>query len=243
MKLDLVAGYIQQARHVVCLVGNALQEECGVPRLRESSSAYAVEEKYGYSPEEILSSVFFVTRPEKFYEYYKDVVLGNVGEPSPSYYALAKLEQMGKLKNTVTRGIFALLTRAGCRNVIELHGDIYHNQCLHCKKEYDINYVRESRGMPVCERCGAIIRPQIRLYGDMVDNTIMTKSVDAVEQADLLLVVDQNLDSTGFEGPMNFFDGEKLILIKEEKHFADEQADVVLYGKAQDILPRIVELL
>lgn len=243
MNLDLVTNYIRESKHLVCLVGNKLQEECGVPRLRVQEVAYEVESKYGYSPEEILSSVFFVTRPEMFYKYYRDVILSNQGEPSDSYYALAELERKGKVKAIITRNIFGLPTRAGCKNVIELHGSVYRNQCIHCKKDYSIEDLKKSTKVPTCDVCKSIIRPSIRLYGDMVDNGVMTRSVDAIEQADVLLALELDLNSSGYEQTFNDFTGGKIILLKSQPHFLDEKADLVLYGQVKELLPEIVKAL
>ncbi|NCC45350.1 MAG: hypothetical protein EOM18_17590, partial [Clostridia bacterium] len=130
MKLEHMRNAIQRSSNLVCLMGRRVSLDTGCDFYGGDDFAYDVEMKYGYSPEEIFTSAFYNTRPEKFYEYYKSEILGKRGEPNECHKTLAKLEQAGKLKAVITRGIFNLASRGGCKNVICLHGNIYENQCL-----------------------------------------------------------------------------------------------------------------
>ena len=139
----------------------------------------------------------------------------------------------------ITRDIFSLAHRAGCKNVIELHGSVYHNECPHCRRKYPLEYIRDSKGVPRCENCGTTIRPQIVLAGEMVNNALSTKAADEVSKADTLLLLGCDMSSVLAESFLRYFTGKRLILIHNREHYADSKADLVIHGKSMDILAQL----
>lgn len=238
-KLDLAKKIIESSNYLVCLKGVQVSQECGCINYREEEDAYSIEEEYGYSPEEMINTSFYNTRPRQFYDFYRKSIIGNLGELKDGFGVLKKLEDRGILKYIITRDIFSLAKRAGCRNVIELHGSVYRNFCPHCKKEYDLDYVKNASGVPLCKNCGTAIRPGISLIGEMVDNQTMTRASEEVSKADTLLIVGCNLHSALAKMFVPYFTGDKIILIQEKEHFADNKADLVIHGKVMDILAQL----
>ena len=145
---------------------------------------------------------------------------------------------MGILKSIVTRDIYSLPKRAGCKNVLEIHGSIYRNICTRCRKKYPLKALqeRERSGLPYCEKCGSIIRPEIYLKGEMIDNRLLTKAVDEVSNADVLLMLGCSMRSDLGSMFTKYFKGEKIILMNDQDHFADGKADLVIDGKAMDLM-------
>ena len=213
--------------------------ECGCTSYRRSKYAYEIEEKYGRSPEEIFSAGFYNTRVREFFEFYKNDLISSLGEINDGLKTLKKLEDMGVLKMIITRDIFSLAHRAGCKNVIELHGSVYHNECPHCRRKYPLEYIRDSKGVPRCENCGTTIRPQIVLAGEMVNNALSTKAADEVSKADTLLLLGCDMSSVLAESFLRYFTGKRVILIHNREHYADSKADLVIHGKSMDILAQL----
>lgn len=240
MCLTDVQKIIEKSNNIVCLSGLGMNRECGFPDHRKDSEAYDVELKYGYSPEDLFSSLFYAVRTKQFFQYYKNEILHLEGEPGEAFYSLAKLEKSGKLKTIITRSFYSLPQRAGCKNVIELLGSIYKNSCPQCGKEYSVDFVKDSLSVPLCPKCQATIRPGICLYGEMVDNQLTTQSAAAIADAEVLLVLGTNLKSRLCEEKLKYFNGDKLILINEEEHYSDNLADYVIHDKVNDVLPYII---
>lgn len=235
-KLKWLRKTIDKSQYLVSLVGVGISTQCGCTNYREENDAYRCEEKYGYSPEEMFNASFFNTRPELFYKFYKTEMLRELGEVEDGLYALKRLEDQGKLKCIITRDIFSLPRRAGCKNVYELHGSVFDNICPHCKKHYSAEYIKNCNGLPKCDNCGTVIRPGVSLIGEMVDNALISNAASEVQKADTLLVMGCNLKSMLAEIFLKYFEGQRLILLNDQEHFADCKADLVIYGKPVDIL-------
>lgn len=228
-----------ESDYLVILKGIGVSMECGCTSYRRSKYAYEIEEKYGRSPEEIFSAGFYNTRVREFFEFYKNDLISSLGEINDGLKTLKKLEDMGVLKMIITRDIFSLAHRAGCKNVIELHGSVYHNECPHCRRKYPLEYIRDSKGVPRCENCGTTIRPQIVLAGEMVNNALSTKAADEVSKADTLLLLGCDMSSVLAESFLRYFTGKRVILIHNREHYADSKADLVIHGKSMDILAQL----
>lgn len=239
MRIDHIRSILNDAKHVVCLFGTEASGECGCYNYRTDDSVYDFEMKYNYSPEEVFSASFYNTRIGEFYKCYQEVILSNLGEPNECVRTLAKMEADGKLKSLVTREWFGLLKRGGCKNVLELHGSVYDNKCPRCGTYYDIEYVKKGKPVPVCEKCGQPVRPQVCLREEMIDNQKMTKAAEEIGAADVLLLIGAHLHTMLAETCVKYFNGDKLIIIHEHEHFSDSKADIVCYGKSADILPQI----
>ena len=238
-RLILLKKMLLESDYLVILKGIGVSMECGCTSYRRSKYAYEIEEKYGRSPEEIFSAGFYNTRVREFFEFYKNDLISSLGEINDGLKTLKKLEDMGVLKMIITRDIFSLAHRAGCKNVIELHGSVYHNECPHCRRKYPLEYIRDSKGVPRCENCGTTIRPQIVLAGEMVNNALSTKAADEVSKADTLLLLGCDMSSVLAESFLRYFTGKRVILIRNREHYADSKADLVIHGKSMDILAQL----
>ena len=239
-KIQVARRAIMKSSYLVCLQGHDTSTDRGCFDYRDSNAVYDIEEKYGYSSEEMFHAGFYNTRPEQFFKYYKQEVLGHIGTPGKGALALAELERRGILKCIITREIFSLARRGGCENVVELHGSIFQNICSHCWKEYPMEYIIRAKGVPLCEKCHRPVRPQVCLVGEQVDNARVTRAAEKVEKADVLLLLGCTMNQKLVTTHLKYFDGNKVILINPEEHFSDINADSVIHGKAEDILPRIV---
>ena len=238
-RLILLKKMLLESDYLVILKGIGVSMECGCTSYRRSKYAYEIEEKYGRSPEEIFSAGFYNTRVREFFEFYKNDLISSLGESNDGLKTLKKLEDMGVLKMIITRDIFSLAHRAGCKNIIELHGSVYHNECPHCRRKYPLEYIRDSKGVPRCENCGTTIRPQIVLAGEMVNNALSTKAADEVSKADTLLLLGGDMSSVLAESFLRYFTGKRVILIHNREHYADSKADLVIHGKSMDILAQL----
>lgn len=238
-RLILLKKMLLESDYLVILKGIGVSRECGCTSYRRSKYAYEIEEKYGRSPEEIFSAGFYNTRVREFFEFYKNDLISSLGEINDGLKTLKKLEDMGVLKMIITRDIFSLAHRAGCQNVIELHGSVYHNECPHCRRKYPLEYIRDAKGVPRCENCGTTIRPQIVLAGEMVNNALSTRAADEVSKADTLLLLGCDMSSVLAESFLRYFTGRRVILIHNREHHADSKADLVIQGKSMDILAQL----
>ena len=230
---------IRESSHIVCLLGMSIAADCGCFNYRDLDNAYSVESRYGYSPEEIFSANFFGTRTKTFYEYYHREILNHLGEPLEPLPTLKRLENEGKVFSVITRSIYGLPARAGIRNHVDMHGTVYDYKCTHCGRKYDIRYVMDHQTVPFCETCGAPVRPEIVLGGEMIPNEFITASAGEVERADTLLVLGCTLRSTLARNAVKYFEGSKIILINEEENYSDAIADLVFHGRPRDVLPMI----
>lgn len=231
---------IEESRYLVCICEEGMQQEAGYRDLEYSDDAYEIEDKYGHAAEEIFNSAFYATRKEQFFEFYRQEILSQEYMPGAGFEALKKLEDYGKLKAILTTSIYALPERAGCRNVIELHGSIRKNECPHCHKRYPVDDIRQEKKVPICKECGAVIRPGVFLYGEMLDNAVMTRAMQEVEKADVLLICGANLNGKTCSNCIQYFNGDKVVIITDTPHFTDSRASLVIYDRVMDVLPQLV---
>lgn len=221
---------LKESRHTTVLSGFGMLLESGYPAIRDGDESYEIEQRYGYSVEEIFSSSFYSTRKEQFYEFYRNEILKMLDKPpGRCFYEMAELEKRGLIQSIITRRIYGLPQRAGCKNVVNLHGSVYDNYCPHCGKEYPVEYITESKRIPLCQVCSTPIRPKICLFGEMVDNRVITEAAEEVRKADVLLVLGTNLKTYLCSQLIDYYEGDKLVLINPEKHFSDKLADVIVH--------------
>ncbi len=242
MKEDSLRKILKASNYTVALSGFGMLIESGYPALRDGEESYEIEEKYGYSMEELFHSSFYSTRKELFYKFYRNEILGALSTPpGQCFYHLAELEKEGLVQSVITRRIFGLPGRAGCTNVIELHGSVYDNYCPHCGTKYPVEFLRDCGKVPLCTKCNTPVRPNVCLYGEMVDNAVMTRAALEVEKADVLLVLGTNLKTYLCEQLTGYYKGDKLILISPTKHFSDRYADVIIHERVEEALGKAVE--
>ncbi len=240
-KLQILKNILDSSRYTVALCGSGILEECGYPGILSLDVAYDIENKYGDSPEYLYSSSYFNTRPEKFFEFYKMEILSREIEPSETFYALAELEKQGKLQTIISKNSFSLSERAGCSHVYNIHGTIYENVCTHCGIEYPLAYMKASPSVPLCEKCGHLVRPKVKLFGEMLDHDIIAKIADEIAKADALLLLGTSLESDTYKNYIKYFRGKSIIVIHQHPHYSDARTNLVFLDTPKNILPKILE--
>ncbi|MBP3255204.1 MAG: NAD-dependent protein deacylase [Clostridia bacterium] len=224
-KIEKFKTLIEESNNIVFFGGAGVSTESGIPDFRSKDGLY--NQNYDYPPEEILSHRFFMKNTEEFYRFYKDKMNSLKYEPNITHIKLAELEQKGKIKAVVTQNIDGLHQKAGSKNVYELHGSVLRNYCTKCNKFYDANYVFNSEGVPKCE-CGGIIKPDVVLYEEGLDDIIVAKSIDAIANADLLIVAGTSLRVHPAAGLINYFQGKNMVLINKDATPYDNVANLVI---------------
>lgn len=234
--LEYVKKVLADAERVVCLVGRGTTFQTGC-QLYDGDFEYEIESRYGLSVEEIFSESYYNNRTREFFEFYREEVLKHCGEPNAVYQTLARMEQDGKLIGIISRSIFGLCERAGCKNVVDIHGTIFENSCSRCGRKYDYHYILDHKPIPYCENCRAVVRPQIVLTGEMVSNDKVTRATELVSRADVLL--GSTMQSYLTKSFIKYFNGSKVLLVNWAEHYSDVKADGVCIGNLPEILPKI----
>ena len=228
-KIDKLKELIEKSDNIVFFGGAGVSTESNIPDFRSSSGLFSQKLNKNFTPEQLVSHTFFVNYPEEFFKFYKDKLIYQDAKPNNAHKALAKLEEKGKLKAVITQNIDGLHQMAGSKNVLELHGSTLRNYCMDCGKSYDIDYIENSKGVPKCE-CGGIIKPDVVLY-----DTI-TKSVQYISNADVLIIGGTSLNVYPAAGFINYFKGSKLVIINKAATSADKNADLVISEPIGEVL-------
>jgi NAD-dependent deacetylase len=211
--------------NIVFFGGAGVSTESGIPDFRGSGGLYNT--KYAYPPETILSHSFFISNTSEFYRFYWDKMLYPGAKPNKAHLALAKLEKQGKVRAVITQNIDDLHTRAGSVHVLELHGSVTRNTCMACKKQYPLDVILQAAGVPLCS-CGGIIKPDVVLYGEGLDQRVMNDAARAIQAAGVLVVGGTSLNVYPAAGLINYFNGHTLILINQSETPYDSRADIVI---------------
>lgn len=227
---------INESNNIVFFGGAGVSTESGIPDFRSVDGLY--NQKYDYPPEEILSHTFFNTHTEYFYDFYRDKMLVLDAEPNAAHLKLAELEQAGKLTAVVTQNIDGLHQKAGCKNVFELHGSVHRNYCTSCHKFYNAEYIKSSKGVPRCN-CGGIIKPDVVLYEEGLDDNTVSGAINAIKNADCLIVAGTSLNVYPAAGFVRYFCGKYFVLINRDPTPADSMADLVIHDKVGKVLSAI----
>lgn len=209
-KIDELQKIIDESNNIVFFGGAGVSTESGIKDFRSKDGLYNLN--YKYPPELILSNKFFYNNTEEFYKFYKDKLNCLNSEPNIIHNYLVKLEQKGKLKGIITQNIDGLHTKAGNKKVYELHGTIYNNHCIKCGKYYDAKYVFNSIGIPKC-KCGGIIKPDVTLYGEMLDENILSMSINLISTCDTLIVAGTSLLVEPASSLIKLFKGKNLVIL------------------------------
>lgn len=238
-QLQRLSQMIGRAQRMAFLGGAGLSTESGIPDFRSSNGVYAALKAYGRPPEELLSHDFFVRHPDVFFDYYRKYLIRPEAKPNPAHYALARLEQQGKLTAVITQNIDELHQRAGSRNVLELHGSVYRNHCMECGKSWPVKAVLEADGVPRCT-CGGIIKPDVVLYGEGLDPATLTAAVEAIAGADMLLIGGTQLSVYPAAGLVDYFHGKDLAVINLSATPRDAQAALTIRRPIGEVLAEVV---
>ena len=235
-KIELLKKLIEESNNIVFFGGAGVSTESGIPDFRSKDGLY--NQKYKYPPEKILSHTFFINNTDEFYEFYKSKMNSLNYEPNITHRKLTKMEQNGKLKAIVTQNIDGLHQKANSNNVLELHGSVLRNYCMKCNKFYGPEYIFNSTGIPKCE-CGGIIKPDVVLYEEGLDNNIMMKSINAIRNADLMIVAGTSLTVQPASGLINYFKGKNLVLINKDSTPYDKIANLVINSSLGTVFKQI----
>lgn len=238
-KIEKLQEIIDASDNIVFFGGAGVSTESGIPDFRSESGIFKSLEKYGDTPERLVSHSYYLEHTDKFFSYYKDCLIFPEVELNPAHYTLARLEKEGKLKAIITQNIDGLHQKAGSKNVLELHGSVYRNYCEICKKEYDLNFILESEGIPHCT-CGGIIKPDVILYEEALDMNILNKSVEYIMSADTLIVGGTSLVVYPAAGLINYFKGKNLVLINKSQTDYDNLATLVINEAIGETLAKII---
>lgn len=230
---------IAKANKIVFFGGAGVSTESGIPDFRSETGLYNAQQNYGMSPEEMLDIDFFEKNPATFYDYYKKNLIAEDAQPNRAHKALAKLEEQGKLTAVVTQNIDGLHQKAGSKKVYELHGSVLRNHCKWCGKSFDLDYVMDEKncrdGVPYCS-CGGMIKPDVVLYGEMLDEDCINGAVRAIADADVLIIGGTSLVVYPAAGFVRYFRGDKLVVINKSSTGMDSEADLVLHDPIGEVL-------
>lgn len=219
--------WVDGSDNIVFFGGAGVSTESGIPDFRSVDGLY--NQKYDYPPETMLSHTFYVRHKEEFWKFYHDKLIIKDVEPNVTHNVLAKLEAMGKLKAVVTQNIDGLHQRAGSRTVYELHGSTLRNYCEKCRKAFDIDYIAGSGGVPKCDACGGDIKPDVVLYEEGLDSDVMSGAIRAISQADVLIIGGTSLVVYPAAGLIDYYRGNKLVLVNKTATAQDSRADLVIH--------------
>ena len=229
---------IEESGNIVFFGGAGVSTESGVPDFRSKDGLYNM--KYKYPPETIISHSFFVREPEEFYRFYKDRMIYLDAKPNAAHLALARLEEEGKLKAVITQNIDGLHQMAGSREVLELHGSVHRNYCMRCGKKFTAEYVMAAEGIPRCDECGGMIKPDVVLYEEALDPVTMRRAVEYIASADVLIVGGTSLAVYPAAGMIDYYRDNKLVLINRDSTSRDSMADYIIRGNIGEILGKAV---
>ena len=235
-KINIFKKLIEESNNIVFFGGAGVSTESGIPDFRSKDGLY--NQKYKFPPEEILSHTFFMNNTEEFYKFYRDKMNSLKYEPNITHYKLVELEKRGKLKAVITQNIDGLHQKAGSKIVYELHGSVLRNYCMKCNKFYDGEFVFKSEGIPKCE-CGGIIKPDVVLYEEGLDNNILTDSIGTIGEADLMIVAGTSLTVYPASGLINYFRGKNLVLINRDSTPFDNMANLVINESLGKVFEKI----
>ncbi len=225
--IKTLAAWLQESKKAVFFGGAGVSTASGIPDFRSTDGLY--NQQYAWPPETILSHTFFEEKPDEFYRFYRDKMLCLEAQPNTCHLRLAELEQEGHLRSVVTQNIDGLHQAAGSRRVWELHGSVLRNYCQKCGKSHDVFYMKEAAGVPRCQVCGGMLKPDVVLYEEGLDTDVITGAVNDISQADMLIIGGTSLVVYPAAGLINYYRGNRLVLINKTPTPADKHANLVIH--------------
>lgn len=235
-KIETLKSWIEQAHRAVFFGGAGVSTESGIPDFRSVDGLY--HQKFDYPPETIISRSFFDRRPEEFFKFYREKMLPLGFEPNVTHRVLARLEQEGHLAAVVTQNIDGLHQKAGSRRVFELHGSVLRNYCMRCGRAYPATFIRDCPSVPRCD-CGGIIKPDVVLYEEPLDEKTLTGAIKAISRADLLIVGGTSLTVYPAAGLLRYYGGDRLVLINRDETPYDNEASLVLHESLGEVFSQL----
>ena len=235
-KLEQLTQWIQESSAIVFFGGAGVSTESGIPDFRSVDGLYS--QTFDYPPETIISHTFYERRPDYFFRFYREKMLPLGFEPNITHKVLARWEEEGRLCAVVTQNIDGLHQKAGSKKVYELHGSVLRNYCTRCGKFHSAEFVRDSEGIPICA-CGGIVKPDVVLYEESLDQKTIEKSVMAIYNADMLIVAGTSLTVYPAAGLINYYRGKKLVLINRDETPYDDRADLVIHDSLGNVFSNL----
>lgn len=240
-KIEELKKIIEGSSNIVFFGGAGVSTESNIPDFRSETGLYKTKNNYSYPPEVMLSHSFFKNHPEDFFDFYRAKMIFKDAKPNKAHYALAELEKRGKLQAVITQNIDGLHQAAGSKNVLELHGSVHRNYCLNCGKHFDLEYILNTETIiPKCDECGGMIRPDVVLYEEGLDNDVIQKTVKYIRNADVLIVGGTSLVVYPAAGLIRYFSGSKLVLINKSTTNYDKDADLIISDSIGKVLGAII---
>lgn len=236
-ELETLQQWLDESRTAVFFGGAGVSTESGIPDFRSVDGLYNM--KYDLPPETIISHTYFEKDPEGFFRFYKDKMLWLDAQPNAAHQKLAQLEAAGHLAAVVTQNIDGLHQKAGSKRVLELHGSVHRNYCRQCHKGFDAAYVKNAEGIPHCDDCGGVVKPDVVLYEEGLDSQVIRASVNAIAEADLLIIGGTSLAVYPAAGLIDYYEGHRLVLINKTPTPYDRKADLILTGPIGEIMSQI----
>jgi len=239
--IDELASVLRESDNIVFFGGAGISTASGIPDFRSSNGLYSKKLNRNFTPEQAVSHTFFVRYPDEFYDFYKKNLVYPDAKPNDCHIALAKLEEMGKLKAIVTQNIDGLHQAAGSKVVYELHGSVLRNYCMNCMEFYDEKFILQSKGVPKCSKCGGVVKPDVVLYEEGLDDNIISGAIESIAKADTLIIGGTSLIVYPAAGLINYFKGDKLVLINKSVTAADSKADLVIHEDIAEVMKLALE--
>lgn len=240
MDINTFKNLLDSSDNIAFFGGAGVSTESNIPDFRSASGLYNENLESNYTPEEILSHDFFMEHTEEFYKFYNSKMIYKDAKPNAAHIALAKLEKAGKLKAVITQNIDGLHQMAGSKNVLELHGSVYRNYCMECGSFYDLDYIIESKNIPLCKKCNGVIKPDVVLYQETLNDQVLEDAVNYIINSDIFIIGGTSLSVYPSAGLVNYYRGSKLILINKTKTPFDNKADYVYYGNIGELFSRLI---
>ncbi len=237
-ELEILKQWVSESEKIVFFGGAGVSTASGIPDFRSVDGLYS--QKFDYPPETILSHTFFLHEPEYFFRFYREKMLPLGIEPNITHRVLAQWEQEGRLSAVVTQNIDGLHQKAGSKNVLELHGSVLRNYCTRCGKFYDAQFVKDAPGIPRCA-CGGLVKPDVVLYEESLDQRTMDGAAQAIEDADMLIVAGTSLTVYPAAGLLHYYQGDRMVLINRDPTPRDYMADLLLHASLSDVFSRLSE--
>lgn len=240
MSIEKLKNIINGSSNIVFFGGAGVSTESNIPDFRSSSGIYSTESSPKYPPEMILSHSFFKSHTDDFYGFYRTKMIYKDAKPNDAHIALAELERRGKVKAIVTQNIDGLHQIAGSKNVLELHGSIYRNYCTECNKFFDLNYILETNNTPKCDECDGIVKPDVVLYEESLDMNVLSRAVKYIQEADVLIVGGTSLTVYPAAGLVEYYKGDKLVLINKSQTQYDKRAALTFSESIGKVLKQVI---
>ncbi|SHF09106.1 NAD-dependent protein deacylase [Clostridium fallax] len=242
MEIQDLKKIIKENNNIVFFGGAGVSTESNIPDFRSANGLYNKKSGIKYSPEEMLSHSFYLSHMEDFYKFYRKNMIYTEAKPNAAHFALSKLEKLGKLKAIITQNIDGLHQLAGSKNVLELHGSIHRNYCTKCGAFYPLEYITSSKtNIPYCEKCGGVVKPDVVLYEEGLNEKVIGSSLKYISEAHILIVGGTSLVVYPAAGMIRYFRGKKLVLINKSKTQYDDMADLVINDSIGTILSECVK--